>query len=92
MSPAELLWLWASHIKDVYEQRGRCDAYSTADPREYVPLEVFHTCHGCGAGAIAFLHDGLCPRCHEALQSALKAPDPTARGWIEIMRREETES
>lgn len=79
MEPTKLLALWASHIKNVYAHRGRCDVYSPMsgdpnNPKNYIPLEVFHTCHGCGAGGISLLYEGLCPRCYGALQDALKEP------------------
>jgi hypothetical protein len=70
-----LLESWARHIKDVYAHRGRCDVYSPMsgdpnNPKNYIPLEVFHTCHGCGAGGVPSLTDGLCPACYGALQDA----------------------
>jgi hypothetical protein len=71
-----LLESWARHIKEVFERRGRSDVYQLggvpqSEVVQAVPnLEVFHTCHGCGAGAVPSLTDGLCPACYSALQDA----------------------
>lgn len=57
MSEAEKIQLivrWRKHIADVYARRGREDVY--------IPLEVWHTCHGCGGGGGRITH-GLCDYC-----------------------------
>jgi hypothetical protein len=59
-----LLESWAKHIKSTYE------SHFKVPPKDWVPLEVFHTCHGCGAGAVPSLTDGLCEGCYSALQDA----------------------
>jgi hypothetical protein len=65
----ELLKRWREHIAYVYELRGR--------EREYVPLEVFHTCHGCGAGS-GIITRGLCERCNAEYEEALETLDVTS--------------
>lgn len=50
--------IWRQHIADVFERRGRSEVYQ--------PNEVFHTCHGCGAGACR-LHRGLCEKCQRLI-------------------------
>lgn len=56
-----LLIKWRQHIRDVYERRGRLDIY--------VPLEVFHTCHGCGAGGGGVMTGGLCETCNKQYEA-----------------------
>jgi len=57
-----LLRKWREHIADVYDRRGRSDVY--------VPLEVMHTCCGCGAGS-GMMVRGLCSKCNEQYEDAI---------------------
>jgi hypothetical protein len=55
-----LLTRWRAHIAQRYRWS------EVAVRRGMAGLELVHTCHGCGAGAVPFLDDGLCPICAEA--------------------------
>ncbi len=54
----ELLEKWYNHIKRRYEMH--CIQASNYE----IPLEVIHTCHGCGGGGTP-LWDGLCQTCNK---------------------------
>lgn len=51
---------WRSHIERRYK------AHTEELARGEIPLEVLHTCHGCGNGPF-HLNGGLCPSCCESL-------------------------